>query len=502
MPLVRHWFSSLPIAIWVFLLSLPVFAQEKTPDLLQIVRSYADTTIERGRDRYGALPSPLFASTLDRKTTSLFQGEGLNRVVDIRREDWGIRPHDRMVTGANPMHDQNLYQALYALTEVTGDRRYALEADRTLKWFFENCQSPVTGLMAWGEHIGWDFNTERLIEKDAGTTHEFFRPWVLWDRSFELAPEACTRFARGLWEHQIDDHKTGNFSRHARYDQHGPGKDSEYPRHGGFYIATWAHAYNKTRGPVCLQAIQTLTTYFESRRNPVSGVIPAESNERSKGTTAWPPSNLSLAIDLWSAAERVPDDLADFLRAAATRTDDVFLKMDHDLSAQGNGFLTRVDSETLAPQDVAGHDARTQLWATGYGEYTDANLALHCLARYGQRQLEGYRRLILDAADRYLTSEPDIEFPVYPGTLGDVISLLLGAHEISGEQRYLDRAGHFADKAISLFIADGSPLPKASSKHDHYEAITRGDTLMMALLNLWIVERRPEIKPAFVFCDR
>ena len=117
--------------------------------------------------------------------------------------------------GANPMHDENLYQVLYALTEATGDKRYADEADKTLKWFFEHCQSPVTGLLAWGEHMGWDFNTETIIWKKSRhhgaellecVTHEFACPWVLWERSFELAPEACRKFALALWEHQIADH--------------------------------------------------------------------------------------------------------------------------------------------------------------------------------------------------------------------------------------------------------------------------------------------------------
>jgi hypothetical protein len=29
------------------------------------------------------------------------------------------------------------------------------------------------------------------------------------------ADKACERFARGLWDHQIGDHKTGDFSRHV-----------------------------------------------------------------------------------------------------------------------------------------------------------------------------------------------------------------------------------------------------------------------------------------------
>ena len=46
-------------------------ADERSPDYLALVRQYADTMIERGRDRYGEQHSPLFAVTLDRQTLSL-----------------------------------------------------------------------------------------------------------------------------------------------------------------------------------------------------------------------------------------------------------------------------------------------------------------------------------------------------------------------------------------------------------------------------------------------
>jgi hypothetical protein len=269
-------------------------------DYLQIVKSYADAMLEHGRDSYGEVHSPLFATTLDRRALKIFDEKGLERLWHIRLEDWDnwrVRNRDRSLTGANPMHDRDLYQILYALTEITGDAHYADEADRTIKWFFENCQSPTTGLMAWGEHINWDFRTEGISKWRKGThhgglmqeynTHEFAGPWIFWQRSFELAPGACEKFAAGLWEHQIGDHNTGNFSRHANYEKHQTFTDSEYPRHGGFYIATWAEAYRRTRNPLFTHAIKTLVDYFDGRRSLQSDAIPAESATRSKGQVLW-----------------------------------------------------------------------------------------------------------------------------------------------------------------------------------------------------------------------
>ncbi len=61
--------------------------------------------------------SPLITTTLIRSTLSLPEGDSLEALLSLKRESWGIRSYDRMLTGANPMHDQNLYQILYALTE-------------------------------------------------------------------------------------------------------------------------------------------------------------------------------------------------------------------------------------------------------------------------------------------------------------------------------------------------------------------------------------------------
>lgn len=483
-------------------------AAQPAPDYLGVVRAYADAMLTHGRDTYGAEQTPLFAVALDRETTALLEGERLEAVRSIPREDWGIRDHDRILTGANPMHDQNLYQVLYALTEITGQPRYAAAADEALDWFFTHTQSPATGLLAWGEHMGWDFRTEAVVEKPSGDIHEYFRPWAVWERTFRVAPEAARRLARGVWDHQIHDQTTGAYSRHAFYSQHGTDSDDEYPRHGGFYIATWAQAYHHTGDPVFLEAIETVLGYLDGRRSPASDAIPAESNERSEGRLAWPGSNLSLAIDLTASAPLVTLALGRTMRLSAARTDAVFLRVTHELGPGGAGFVKSVDTHTLAPGDVRFPQASpyTRAWATGYGDATDANFANLCLARYRQTGDPAYFHLVRATADRYLDLDPDLSFPVYPGTFGDVILLLVGVFELTDDTVYLDRADALARQALALFFDAASPLPRATSAHDHYEAITRADTLMMALLDLWAAQWRHRfgvaVDPTLVYTDR
>lgn len=471
-----------PFLVIVVMAAASVSAAEKDRtrgDYLQIVGSYADAMMTDGRDVYGDEQSPLFAEALDRKTMRMLEGGALRDVAAISREHWGIRPHDRMIAGGNPQHCQNLYQILYALAGLTGETRYADEADRSLKFCFEHCQSSATGLLYWGEHAGWDFRTEKPIDKPAGNIHEFYRPWVLWDRSWQVAAEPCRRFALGLWEHQIGNHKTGDFSRHAPINAHGPGTEAPYARHGGFYIETWATAYEKTRDKVFLQAIETVLDGLERARKHEGGMLTGGTKSRG-GRRAY---DLSLVVSLENAAAKVPAELAAKMREVATTNDEVFAK-------------------TQAAGQQADAVTGVNLWSNAYGGSGLAGRADVCMLRYRQVQLDAYRRFVLQTADLYRNQRVNLSKPVWPGTMGNAVLLMLNAHELTGEAEYLDAADRLARSGVDLFLGDDCPLPKASHVHDHYEAVTNGDTLMMALLRLWQVRNRPELKLNLLFTDR
>jgi len=108
----------------------------------------------------------------------------------------------------------------------------------------------------------------------------------------------------------------------------------------------------------------------------------------------------------------------------------------------------------------------------------------------------------LGAANRYLKAEPPARTEISPGVIGDVVFNLIAAYEITKDSKYLARADHFAAFAQKKLFDPGSPLPKATSARDHYESVTRGDTLMMALLKLWQIRNKPDLKLSLLFCER
>jgi len=480
-----------------------------SPDYLGKVRAYVDAMIEHGRDTVGRTESPLFLISIDPKTMAI-PGIERPRGLAVARLPATFRHC------ANPHLEQNLYQIMYALSEITGGVKYAQEADRTLGHFLNHCREPRWGFFCWGEHFAWDIETDAPLKSDRDIPHEFQRPWVFWGRSFQLAPENSKRFADCLWDHQVRHLPDGkiSYSRHAMvYSKETPSRTgSEYPRHGGFYIATWAEAYRQTGDRRMLDAITALVQFFESRRNPKSGAIPAERHARSKGELMWPQSNLSLAVDLWDAAGKIPDELAKQMRNSARRIDKNFLRIPHDPGPEGRGFVKAAVTSTLEPGDVraieAGHDHGgrwypwSRPWETGYGVPTDGRIAMLCYLRYRQvPDTTGLKDLIVRSADRYLSSDPPNKDGLVAGAMGDVIANLIAAHRLTEDMRYLRRAEHFADTAVQVFLK-GGPLPQTTGTATDYCAASRCDTLMMTMLDLHLIRNRPEVEVRLIYTDR
>jgi hypothetical protein len=416
-------------------------------NFLAVVTAYADTMLEHGRDTYGPQKSGLFLSALDRMT--------LQPLTVRPAPPGGIRRGDRpgrawsAMNGANPHIDQNFLRILYTLTELTGDSRYAKAADEELKWFLENTMSPKTSLLPWGEHLSWDVMYDQPISGGDEMMHEFARPWVLWERCFALAPEASTKFALGLWEHQIANHQSGGFDRHAPYFEHGPMDGKDFARHAGFYIGTWCYAWKHTTNDVYLRAIETLLARFERKRVQKDGSLSA---------TIGP-------LDCEIAAPMLPPALAKRLREFAAKEDDLILP---DLQKQLNGSTTNY----VPPK-----------WQSGYSAGTLASSAMFCLGRYEQTQRKEYRDLIITFADAYRNSRPEEDVDAWPMSFGHVISTQTAAYRLTKKQAYLDEARRFADMAVRFFWQD-RPIPRASLKTGHYETITGADSLALALLDV------------------
>jgi len=463
------------------------------PDYLKIVIVYADAMVSEGRDYYGTENSPLFASALNRKTMKIGSKEDYKSIE-------GVRKNDRSIGGANMLQDSELFEILYSLSEITGNEIYAREADKSLQYFFTHCQSPTTGLMAWGEHLYWDFENEACGYGKVNADYHECGVWPFWDKSYELAPEACWKFAIGEWDHQIADKKTGHFSRHARWSVHGPYSGFEFPRYAGQMIERWADAYqrdenlNQIRRDELLVAIRVIFgRMVDNMKLTKSGYLPAGSSKiGDHNKVVWLKSNLELARCLEEAAPLFDNEFGEQMKKFALKQDIDFLDAPHRLDSVGGGFAVTLDAETGVPRTRSMNKPYTSTWDSGYGYGPHSKIANICFMRFQKLKTEypdlatKYEDLMLAGAQKYLSSAPDISQLLKPNVFADVIDLMLNSYELTGDQKFYERANYFGQLGIDLFLDDESPLPKATNQHNHYETITGGPKFMNKLLKIYL----------------
>lgn len=404
---------------------------------LPLVYRYADTMLRDGRDTYGPQKTGLLLSALNRTKVSALD----DRPEPPTGVPQSIRagPADGPLVGADPQHDQNLLRVLYTLTELSGRPIYRDAADAELKWFLEKWPARESGPPPWDEGAAWDVVTDRPNPGDAGTGRSTPRPWMLWDRCFDLSPEASGRLVRGL---------------HVA-----PPGGASSPRRIGFSVRAFAVTYQRTKDASFLKSIE-------------DGLARLEAGPEAS-SAEW----LSAAIDCGGAAGQVPEPLATRLRGFAARQDREFCALPHDLKG-ARGFAT----QSRRPAERPDHPF-TPLWQARHDLRTTATVAMMCVSRYENTGDVRYRELIRAAADAYRDAPPPHVDDVWPMVFGHAISLQLAAWRSTAQQEYLDRARTLADVAVETFWAD-SPLPRASSRTLHYETVAGADTLALALVEL------------------
>jgi len=496
-------------------------------DYAAIAKAYADYMIEHGRDRYGKVHSPLFVSILDRKSATVPKGAPYPHVITKPyapglRQDHKMRPHDRTGAGANPLQDLPLYGLLYRLTELTGKKRYAEEADKSIAWFLENAQNPATGLYAWGSHVFWNVHTEQ-----AAGWHEYNYVWPYWDRH----PEALKRFAHGLWNHQITDQRTGRFSRHADYHRHGPGGEAfDFPQCGACFMDIWAREYGRSGDATSKQALEMLLKMYRSLRHPETGAMSwCSSNARHRRENASITMNVFMATALQDAAahvEKRDPELAEDMRTFVRFMEDEHLSNDYDelFDVAVKGILTirkvaRPDcywpDVFSAPEGVdasVGYSLKTldgkpaaslaylTPWFPGRSYAEFAILLKKRLERCEEKHKATYRRILLDTADIYMTIGPEVQFAQYPDNVSDVVELLRYVYKLTDDVAYLHRADQMMRLGLRLFFDETSPLPKITNFDDWYESSLKNESsveILRQMLELSLdLEKLPEARRA------
>jgi len=447
---------------------------------LHYARAFLDTMIREGTDRYGPVPSPMFASLLDMETH--------RNPEDTPANVPGQRFGDRSIRGGNLFHDVMLLRAAGYLTELTGQPQYRRAATDYLKFFADRCPQP-TGLFPWGEHAYWDF----YREAPADATHEFLGgvPAAFWQRLWELSPEAVRGEGDGLMNHVVNL-ETFAFNRHADVRRPLPTPRPrmgymDFPRHGGFYIHLWAFLYAKTGEAKYLEwSLKMLDKHWKGR-NPVSG-LPSGCPGRGD-RTASTETMLSFSISVLQAAPLLPEgEPRKHCQTVGRAFLDSLLRLPHR-PGQGQ-FLVDLPLDSK-PEQATGEYSKPYEYGYG-GGFTADNAALLVAAH----RLTGDPRALALAegfAAYYAAHDPPppteiVRAHVYASILG----LFADLYDRTAKPEYLGQAERYARLAIERLFHRG--LFRGATGINHYEGDMMVGNLVYNLVWLHALQNRTRVK--------
>ncbi|MBM4086546.1 MAG: hypothetical protein FJ272_17320, partial [Planctomycetes bacterium] len=345
-------------------------------------------------------------------------------------------------------------RAFYELSRRTGDMQYRQAAERYLSYFLERCQSPTTGLLAWGEHTFWNLAFD-AVDRDI---HEFLVWLPLWPEMWELDAPAVRRAIEGIYAHHVFDKKTGLFDRHASYSNARAvlGKKSGMPwiKHAGLMAYSLAFLYGKTGESLYLDRAQQMANLYWKTRDPQSGLpIGCIGYSEQPGSGGTAQCEALLAASTASGRGEFRDMALAYLSAAAKRT----------------------------PQDP--NAAASVSWALSYGDdggaFRNAQYMLHGCVATGDPDMLRHCEFIA----RGIAANPPTPQAIAEA-YGRAIRFLAGLSRATGKAEYRDQARALADAAIERLWHEPSGLFRGMVGYEYYDAQFGIGDLLMGLLDL------------------
>ena len=473
------------------------------------VTNCLDTLIEFGTDRYGPKTAPILVSILDVETRLCPSNPA---ALD---EQWRVgRRERRNPAGANLLFDQQTLKTLYAVSQVTGQARYARFANSYVGWYLTNLVDEK-GFFWWGWHRHYDvFRDEKLGH--LGNPHELHAiHCIAWDRLWAANPAAVRREIEAIWQWHVIDKQTGEVNRHGDGQ-----RGCDFAMSAGACIEAFAFLHTQTQEPVWLDRARLLARYYRDQRDPVTGLFPDRPNAGSSrfdgshfvtADTGLYCHSLLKAYEL-TGEKAFRDDALAYLKAyrryGYERQTGRFWG---SLSLDG----TPVPGPRVVPEGVSAKDSyqvyeprgHLDLWQPYIAGYehplATAQVYVYAAQMTGDAALLDTARLFARLIETNLPpracltntwyrgyAEQYAPKGAYAGSYGQVISFFIHLHLLTGDPHYLALARRTADEAIGRLYHRG--LFRGHPAKLYYEAVDGVGSLLYALLQLELTLRQPQ----------
>ncbi len=460
---------------------------------VEYVRECVDLLIEHGTDRYGKVHSPILMNILDVRTRACPADP-----LPLDERFRVIRRGRRGPGGANLYLDQPTIRTMMALTQVTGQTKYADFARRSLSYTLKHLVDDK-GLLWWGYHRHYDAHRD-VMTGHSGNHHEIHINQAIWPILWEVDRQAVVREIEAIWQWHVIDKATGEVNRHADGQ-----RGCDFAMTGGEIARAFAFLSAKTGETKWLDRAKLVANWYWRARHPETGLIP---NRPNAGKQRFDGSHFDTSITglmcprLLDAARLTGQAV---FREQAVAYLKAYARLGYDADAKRFWGSLRLDGtpvpEPRVPEGYAAYEPRgyIDLWQpyiAGY-EHPIATAQAYAYAYEVTRD-----RALLDVAGKWLDvirrafpprrCNPSTWYAdyarqwaphgTYAAHYGQTISFALHMHALTRDAECLRFARTVAQEGVSKLYYRG--LFRGHPRKPYYEAADGVGYLLYALLQL------------------
>lgn len=470
------------LALILWLSTTATLAQDN--DYLFYVQKHCDNLIEHGKDDYGSQKSNMLASVIDTRDMSVPRS-GVPATE-------GTRSHDRAVGGSNFYHDVETVKLFKVLSELTGDNKYQNTAIDYARDFLTHCQNPQTGLLAWGEHLYYNFYADTVMVDEMTNPrekmyHEFLAETPPWAFLWEIDTTKVTKAIAGVQYHfRSPTTQSFLFNRHAYWHQQ---EGTEYRglsqyqeggqpwiKHTGLQCYSFTFLHDKTRNPEWKRWAEGTGSLYWKYRNPETNLtVSCIDDPRPNALHASLNSMSKLSYYLLKSWQLNPEFT--YVKERAETMLKSAEKYSWDENRKGYYSLLNLDGSVFSEELIP-------VIYTGYGG-SDI-IAFGRIAAYFYQATgdPAYRTMVEKVVEMVSgTSWPEV-FVV--NSLGSALQFSLDAYEILEDERMLQAAKNYADIGIEKLWS--GQLFVRQPNDPFYEAKLGTNAFVAGLLRLHLVE--------------
>jgi len=458
------------------------FAQQT--NYLQYIRQHCDNLIQHGQDQYGTVHSHLLAGVIDTRDMSV-PATGVPATS-------GTRNHDRSVGGSNFYHHTATIKVLKALSAITNDTQYDLAVNRYASDFIRYGQNEYTGLLAWGEHLYYNFFADSVMVGDIENLrnnryHEFLASTPPWPLLWRHDSVAISDAIQGIRYHfRSPNTQSYLFNRHAywhkvdkaEYRGVAQYQDGGQPwiKHSGLQCYSFAFLYKQTGDPQWKAWAEGTGTLYWNFRDPNTNLTSVCIDDPRPGSSrASVNQAATLGYFLFKASLYHPA-----LQHLQTKAEAMLKSAEYyawDDSSKRYYEKINLDGSIYDADHVP-------VISTGYGNSDILTVGRTAAYFYRQTRDPDYLQMIKKVRNMVLNEDWPDQFVI--NSIADALLFCLDAYKVTGDDAMLVRARELA--GISIDKLWSGKMFVRQPGDPYYEAKLGTGSLVLGLLRLHLIQ--------------